>query len=194
MQLLWAKLLVGEIEKPGTHSLHTVEFLSRMSPSDANLIAKLGPFVTSAGIIKLGDEFFDSKNISYTDFLYLDDLGIINGTTSGIGGIQHILGTAITEGKTFSTLSCNGAVLVFNLNDLNSKKENIRFDVFSITRVGREILSLGSFQPDEDYLKVLADKGIELGARVVQRGVVHPDGRQIVGLRTIAKREAGPPE
>ena len=104
------------------------------------------------------------------------------------------MGKSISEEKNFSTLTCNGAVLVFEIGESESGNIDLRFDIFSITRIGREIFSLASFLPDDDYLKVVADKGIGLGALVVQRGVIHPDGRQIIGLRTIAKREAGPTE
>lgn len=44
MQRLWAKALIGELRSPGSYSLHSMEFLRRMSPRDANLIAKVAPF------------------------------------------------------------------------------------------------------------------------------------------------------
>src|SRR3989338_3308377 len=45
MQRLWAKVLAGEATKPGTFSVHSLDFLARMSRKDADLLAKIAPFV-----------------------------------------------------------------------------------------------------------------------------------------------------
>ena len=80
MQRLWGKLLAGEVARPGSYSMHTVDFLSRMSSADATALARVAPLVTSIGIIKVADEDFKSLGFTFGDFLYLDDLGLINGT------------------------------------------------------------------------------------------------------------------
>ncbi len=40
MQRLWASLLAGEVSKPNTYSLRMVDFLSRMSTDEADLIGR----------------------------------------------------------------------------------------------------------------------------------------------------------
>ena len=117
MQRLWGKLLAGEVSRPGSYSLHTVDFLSRMSSTDANLLAKVAPFVSNGGIIKVGDDFFTEKGLGFQQFLYLDDLGIINGATS-IAGLTYGLGQSDMNGRAFSNLLLGtNIVLVFFIRD-----------------------------------------------------------------------------
>lgn len=191
MQRLWAKLLAGEVSNPGAYSLHTVDFLSRMSSADASLLARVAPFVTVSGIVRLNDDFFASKGIRFYEFIYLEDIGIINGTG---GMFQSTLDVSEQDGRNISILVCNKTALVFDFGEPPMSLPKLPFKVFTTTGIGRELLSLASFPADEDYLKLIADQGIGHGAHVVQRGMLHPNGRQILGLHTIATKEAAPQE
>lgn len=66
MQRLWGKLLTAEVTEPGTYSLHTVDFLSRMSHSDAELLARIAPFQTNGGLIQLDKKFYPSQGMDLT--------------------------------------------------------------------------------------------------------------------------------
>lgn len=191
MQRLWGKLLSEEVSKPGSYSLHTVDFLSRMSSDDANLLAKFAPFTTSGGIIRFeeGDAFFADKNIRFSDFLYLDDLGIINGTT-GIGGLTFSLGQTNHQGHIISNLLFGSSLaMVFYMGLEENNPGKLSFEVYPITKVGKEILNLASIPPDFDYIKKVSDKAISLGATEVQLGNLHPNGREIISPRTIAIKQ-----
>lgn len=187
MQRLWGKLLAGEVSKPGTYSLHSVDFLSRMSSADADLLARVAPFATSGGIVRLGDDYFVSHGLSFVDFLYLDDMGLINGTV-GIGGLNFTLGNTEINGRAVSMLICGKNVLIFDMGEFSKSPNKIAFEVFVLTRVGREILSLASIPTDLGYLQQICDKGISLGAVEVKMGTLHPDGRQILWPRVMARQ------
>jgi hypothetical protein len=49
MQSIWSGLLAGEATKPGTYSKRTVDFVSTMDKSDAELFTKLCSFVWVIG-------------------------------------------------------------------------------------------------------------------------------------------------
>lgn len=189
MQRLWGKLLAGEVARPGSYSLHTVDFLSRMSSADADLLARVAPFATSGGIIRVGDDFFASHNLSFSDFLYLDDLGLINGTV-GVGGLQYTLGHSDFNGRAISTLLCGKHVLIIDMGEVTKSPPKMVFEVFVLTRVGREILTLASIPINMEYLRKICDYAISHEAEEVQVGTLHPDGRQIMWPQTMAKKRA----
>ena len=45
MQVFWARILAGESAKPDSYSLHALELLRRLAPTDAKLIEKIAPLV-----------------------------------------------------------------------------------------------------------------------------------------------------
>lgn len=45
MQILWGKLLAGEVKKPGSFSLRTLEILKRLSLQEANSFKEIAPFI-----------------------------------------------------------------------------------------------------------------------------------------------------
>lgn len=191
MQRLWGKLLSGEVARPGSYSLHTVDFLARMSSADADLLARAAPFVTSGGIVKVGDEFFASNGLKFADFLYLDDLGLISGTV-GVGGIQFKLGRDDFHGRAISTLHAGKHALVFDMGETAKSPPQLSFEVLSLTRVGREILTLASIPINMDYLQKISDLGVSNGAEMVDLGLLLPDRQQILSLKTMAKKPASP--
>lgn len=191
MQRLWASLLAGEVAKPGTYSLHTVDFLSRMSKADADLIAGVAPFAISGAVVKLGNDFFANKGVSIQDILDLEEIGIIKGTGPGL---PHPVKSSDFYGRTIAQLLCNGTVLRFDMGETAKSPPQLTQEVMTITKIGREILSLASFAADEDYLQAIADMAIKMGAQQVLRGRLHADGRQILDLHPIAIAKADPPE
>jgi hypothetical protein len=187
MQRLWGKLLAGEVARPGSYSMHTVDFLSRMSSEDATALAHVAPFVTSIGIIKVADKDFKNLGLTFADFLYLDDLGLINGTNA-IGGIQWTLSQFEENGRLVSTLEIGSDALVFVYSEDAARQGGLKLNVFTLTRIGREILTLASFPIQSEYLKLICDLGISQGAEEVLIGALSPDGTKILHARTIAKK------
>ena len=189
LQRLWAKLLVGEVSQSGSYSLHTIDFLSRMSSYDANLLARVAPFlVRGAGIIKFdtGDDFFFEKGLTISDFLYLDDIGLLNGVAAI--GLSWNPSVNKTHNGFAGNVICNQTVLTFWLDERGTENTKIRLEMMPVTSVGREILSLADFPADDDYMKKIADKIISFGAKQVEKGRLHADGKRILGSHVIATK------
>lgn len=191
MQRLWGKVLAGEVAQPGSYSLHAVEFLARMSSIDADILARIAPFATTGGIFKADQSFFDEHGIQFSDFLYLDELGLINATT-GLGGIEYTLHHNDIGGRACSILYSNKHVIIFDMGETAKSPSKLTLEVYGLTRVCREILTLADFSPNLEYLQKICDYGISMGAEEAHLGMVHPDGDQILGLRTMAKRPVSP--
>jgi hypothetical protein len=83
MQSLWAKLLAGEANNPGTFSKRTVEFTSNMDKSDAQLFTNLCSFGWFIGqvfplVYDADHEVYNQKGITFASLKHLDDIGLIS--------------------------------------------------------------------------------------------------------------------
>jgi hypothetical protein len=189
MQRLWGKLLAGEVARPGSYSLHSVDFLSRMSTEDANLIARVAPFVTSGGIIKVGKDFFERHGLRFSDFLYLEDLGLMNAGFS----LSLTLDTFEFNECLMSSLFIESNAIVFHLGAKSKSPKELVFEIIALTRVGRDILTLTSIPVNMEYIEEVCDYAISRGAEKAELGTRHPDGKTIFGLRTIREKTKPPP-
>ncbi len=84
MQLLWARLLAGEVAKPGSFSLRAMTFVRTLSKADADLFTRFCSMVWQIGgalnaltpdIKKLRS--LPGIQLEFTDFVRLDALGLI---------------------------------------------------------------------------------------------------------------------
>lgn len=80
MQDLWAKVLSGEIQKPGTFSRSTLRTISEMSVSDANFVAKIRPSVLVNAII---GHSTDEHGFFKKDYIRLEALGVLLDARTG---------------------------------------------------------------------------------------------------------------
>jgi hypothetical protein len=83
MQLLWAKVLAGEANSPGTYSKRTVNSLGSLDKSDAQLFTNLCSFVVVIrGLVPLiYDEkasIYNDQQINFNTLTHLDDIGLIS--------------------------------------------------------------------------------------------------------------------
>lgn len=83
MQSLWSRLLSGEATKPGTYAKRTVDFVSTMDKSDAELFTKLCTFVWMLGsptvlILDASNEIYANSGITFNALKHLDSIGLIS--------------------------------------------------------------------------------------------------------------------
>lgn len=150
LQYIWGRLLAGEVKSPGTHSLRTMDIIRNLSSDDAQLISKLAPLSIHGFIAVDSDRNNDltlvNAGISFPQFMYLEEIGILNGVTGGLtkswsnnNGVDSYL--ALLEIKNLG--------LVLSHPDINAKAST---DGFALTLAGRQIISLCDFEGSSDYL------------------------------------------
>lgn len=144
MQILWAKILAGEIEKPSSYSLRTLDVLRNISKEEAELFIKI---CNSAIKIESGkyaipaDRDYILKNsIDYSDILLLGEIGLIN-SGSGI----HI--NDDLESDTESMLYMYGSLIV---KAIASEKRTFSLRVYPFTNVGNELATLIDRESNEE--------------------------------------------
>ena len=155
MQRLWARVLKGEAKTGGSYSIHTMDFLSRMSRADAELIARLGTFVVAGRFILKKAKALETAGITTSERLFLNDLAILN-SVEAIGGVNGTFPFDVeTAAGKAALLGNHDKVLV-----CVAKPEHqgpLTFPTYVLSQVGRELISLASFASNDAYLKEVAD-------------------------------------
>lgn len=170
LQELWAKILAGEIQEPGTYSLFTIDFLANLSKEDAETIQKIGEFVFDDGnigfIFYQNREFFHDFGVTFSHLLELEDLGILN--LSGGRGVTLEIKSSSEKGNSFLVSHKEGS-LNFLLPP-GSKK--FTFYLIKLTKVGTEIFSLGDFNPNKEYLDMVIQYFKTQGCKVYSGKII----------------------
>jgi hypothetical protein len=156
MQRLWARVLKGEAKKPGTFTVHTMEFLSRMSQSDAELIANLGNFALNGRHIFSGTTAaLEAAGLTLDKLLYLSDLGIISGVT-GLNTLSMVSPFVnATSSNRHAVVACHDKALIFC--PTSDAQDQLEIIGYPISIVGRELLTLATCKANVDYLKEVAE-------------------------------------
>jgi len=153
LQRLWGSVLAGEVKSPGKYSLRTLEFLKMLSKSEAELISKLASYVIDGRVARDQQQYLDGVGLNFSKLLKMQDLGVISGTESL--GLTTSYKTVV-EGKFVKLLASDGKALLVEHEDPNRV---LKLKAYILTDVGAQILGLGSFEPDQEYLRLIG-KGI----------------------------------
>lgn len=136
MQLLWAKIIAGEVKRPKTFSLRTLEVLHNISIDEAKLFQKVAPYIIKKGkhsFFPNYDSLFQLTKIKYDDILKLNEIGLIN--SSGM----LVLNIPIKKEKMVFAENEN-YIITTSLNKEESTVVSI--EQYPLTKVGMEIIDL----------------------------------------------------
>ena len=149
MQILWSKILAGEVSKPGTYSLRTLNLLKTMTKEDVNLFTNLCSTAWkthSNDYISIytdsTDKYLSAKHITYPHQLHLKSIGLIE--------IESALGYNF-EGHslTFSYFGTSYRFSSINLAEI--------LLVRLFTQIGGELVPISGASPDPFYIERLKD-------------------------------------
>jgi hypothetical protein len=150
MQLLWGKVLAGEIKRPKSFSLRTLEFLKNLSKEEAQSFMKVAGLSLFGGGKKIvfnpenGKFLEDNYKIFFTDLLQLKELGLIN-TDPNL-----VLKIAKPEKDETSYLTYINKAIVIE-RKVGAPELSIPTLVF--TQVAMELLKLVQQEPDMIYIR-----------------------------------------
>ena len=155
MQVLWAKILAGEANAPGTFSRKTVNVMADLGKDDAEGFAELCRFVMHVGrktaliVYDCRDEIYTQNNIDADTLIRLNELDLITDGTS-------VFLPALT-GFSSKVAAIYGDVR-YGLRLPKESDNRLRIGEWSFTRTGRELSTLVESQPVEGFARYLFDK------------------------------------
>ncbi len=167
MQEIWAKILAGEVSKPGTVSFRTLEVISNLSPKEAIKFQVACSIASHDGLIwKINNEnALDDFDLSYSDLMMLRDAGLIhdNDTLVQIAKVLTSHGTISYIGKDMYQVK--------NIKNTNLKE--YRFNQIAFTTAGKELYKLLDLELNSNYIiKLIKDRkneGYELIRIMIQK-------------------------
>ena len=137
MQALWARILAGEANAPGSYSKRTVNILSDFDKYDAELFRSLCGFVWSFGeepqpmVFNFRDSIYKDNGLRYSDFQHLETIGLIRFNIS-----SYIFYFDQDEDP---VISYYGRSLVF---DAPSTSPEFNYGQVMLTRSGAELVAV----------------------------------------------------
>ena len=149
LQRLWGSVLAGEVKAPGRYSIRTLEFLKTLSKVEAELISKLARYVIHGHVARDQTEYLESNGLSFSMLLQMQELGVVSGVEAL--GLETTY-KSVVEGKFIRALVSHSKALIMEHEEAS---KTLEFNVYVLTAVGRQVLGLGSFEPDIEYLRLV---------------------------------------
>lgn len=160
LQQLWGKILAGEVKSPGTHSIRTLDFLKGTSKSEAEQISKLAEFVIAGCIFRDFQQHFEEAGLTIGSFLAMQELGVLSGVE--LIGLTNSFSSIVPDRFIYPLVS-NGKVLVVTHEDAT---KTLTIKSYLLTKVGRQLIGLGSFKPNIEYLQMAGKEILKQGFTV----------------------------
>ena len=160
MQLLWAKVLAGEANSPGTYSKRTVNSLGSLDKRDAQLFTNLCSFVViieeaTPLIYDAQASIYNDRQINFETLTHLDDIGLIS--------FAPVAGYIRTELPQHVDIYYYGTALKVECK--NPKNNEIKIGNVLFTNVGKQLMRICSSKPIDGFLDYVI-------GRLSQQGLV----------------------
>lgn len=153
MQTLWAKVLAGEANSPGTYSKRTVNLLGDLDKKDAQLFHSLCRFGWLVGnftplVFDPQAEIYNSAGINFESLSHLDSLGLIQ--FNGISGfrMQRLP-------KQFVVAYCEQTLALTMQKDTDN---DLNIGNVLLTQSGRELVSIINAPGVEGFVDYVKEK------------------------------------
>lgn len=160
MQMIWGKILAGEVSQPGSFSLRTLSIVKILNQEDALLFKKICNYAWGGFTIiycSSIEEYFNKVGLPWASFLHLGTLGLINTADTNLL-IKH---------KESENLEYLGDKYIFTNN--NPLGKALPLQVYLLTQIGMELFSICDKEPDLEYLSILLNYFSQDGSVISMR-------------------------
>jgi len=150
MQSLWGKILAGEVKRPGSYSLRTLDSLKNITQTDAELFVRFSRYaICSGGKVFVinpdnGKYLEESLHFTFSDYLRLRELGLLV-------PIDLEFSLAATDEPVQKVFTCGSTCILID-RPKDTPKQELTAIVYA--EVGVQLLQLVDKEPaDFNYLK-----------------------------------------
>lgn len=173
LQLLWGKVLAGEVTSPGSYSMRTLEVLKHLSKEEAELFRiACNLAFRDSWIIRPGHDVnvvFKSYGLNYNGLLSLRDAGLVCEGDTLIKDFTTLVNVPNI------VLQNNGIIIQLSGPTL----ANMKLPALPFTRAGMELQNLIDPNPCMPFLQSVANFLRQMGL-TVKKGTQINDGSQTV--------------
>jgi len=161
MQLLWAKVLAGEANSPGTYSKRTVNSLGSLDKFDAQLFTKLCSFVWLIGgsfplIYDEEASIYNDQEINFSTLTHLDDIGLIS--------FDALSSSRKTKLPQHMDIYYYGTALRAEFK--NAENNELEIGKVLLTNIGEELAKICNSKPIDGFLDYVIEKWAKEGLAI----------------------------
>lgn len=198
MQALWGKVLSGEVKRPGSFSLRTLDILKNISQNEAETFVRAGKIAFLSGgkvFIPNSDrgKFLESHfGLGFLDLLILREIGLLSPSD-----LEFSL--SATEEDQQSVFTC-GSTCIFVDRPAGTPKQPVNALVF--TEIGKQLLELVErVEASPEYISKFASsfqrEGVVVkSGRIIKwhdKGFRHSELREVPGNKPKANKQEEKP-
>ena len=164
MQNLWAQILAGEVKRPKSYSLRTLDFLRLLSPEEAKLFAESAKYVCFRNVVLVEDgyglPFYQQMSLVDSQLIMAEDL------VKTLTIMPNRVNVAKFDSKHIMEILSN-----------KSDEIKIQFKVRKLTKVAEELLSLIDVEDNAELYDFVANKIKDSGiSRVSLHDIISDNG------------------
>lgn len=134
MRDLWSKILAGEVKRPGSLSLRTLDIIKNISQDEAIMFVEILPYVfhsnNDTSFIYNLEDILIQNNITYRKLLILQECGLLN------------LSSAILKFDVDFKIGIYNRMYFAEIIEKNKNLKNYGFPIIKLTEAGREIFTI----------------------------------------------------
>ncbi|MCL2577583.1 MAG: DUF2806 domain-containing protein [Defluviitaleaceae bacterium] len=154
MQVIWAKVLSGEVKKPGTFSFRTLERIKNLSPYEAQLFQEMSQYFTTHGDngyswLYDNENLHDKYKIEDDYIMILVDCGLMLAHSSDISEVQ----LKKNQPKRVFTTNSSACVAITN----SEAGETIEIPCCFLTTTGEELLKITRATENRAFIMDVVD-------------------------------------
>lgn len=151
LRSLFGKILAGEIRKPGSYSLRTLQFISTLSRDDAHQISAFFSFAIDAQFVPLPEDANNEKEPGLPARILMAELGIATSLNQFDG---LVMSCEVEKQSRMALRGHSYAILVVNESD-----ETLTFSLPCqfLSKPAQELFAIAnSAKPSDDFIKDIA--------------------------------------
>lgn len=173
MQQIWAKILAGEVETPGSTSMQTLSILKNMSQRDAELFERVAPFIIRDFVLNDDSTVKIPGFPTYSDFMKLSHHNLVH--------LGQALGQKFEGSSEYHILDRD---MVYRITQPSLEMYPLNIPCHVVTPSGRELYALINCAKNENYLGVLAEFLKKNGRKLTCARILARDGSGFIVERT----------
>jgi len=179
MRGVWGQVLAGEVAKPGSYSMRTLELLRLMSRAEAEAFARFCNLVFEPDYVVRMDGGLDEFGVSFADILALQGAGMLFETFS----------ISKSFPKKGAQVPAKCLLVTHDVGLQLSLHRRFEASVYMLTRAGRELRRLVSSQANPAYIEAVR-KDLTMPGVALEPFPIRREGELIVfGKQRIAPED-----
>lgn len=173
---LWARLLAMEVRRPGAVPPITLQRLAGLSREGVRLFSRFAAFAINNFIVRLGQDFFDGKDVTADQILLLEEHGLVR-TNRDLSRVFQS-----QRGDRFSTnlLYADKALRITHPDP----SKQLSLACYRLTEAGttlaRALFEEGEIRADTEYIVEIVRTVQRLGFQTAQADILERSDEQIV--------------